>query len=95
MAESPLVKIARQGGGRLVDLAVGRMLPESSADPAIRPGLVKKLAGAAMVRLATRSVPGAIVVTGGLIAKRLYDRRHARKAAASGAGSADKAPDKR
>jgi len=29
------------------------------------------------VRVATRSVPGAIVVGGALIAKRLYDRRHA------------------
>jgi len=38
-----------------------------------------KLAGAALLRIATRSVPGAIVITGGLVAKLLHDRRQARK----------------
>jgi hypothetical protein len=32
-------------------------------------------------RLATRSVPGALLVSGGLIAKTLYDRSHSRRAA--------------
>ncbi len=37
--------------------------------------LTQTLAGAALTRLATRSVPGAILVGGGLLAKTLYDRR--------------------
>ena len=45
------------------------------------------------MRVATRSVPGAIVVTSGLLAKKLYDRRKARKgkAAATGQNTAPKA----
>ena len=36
------------------------------------------------LRVATKSVPGAIVVGSGLIAKKLYDRRKAAKTAKSG-----------
>jgi len=43
--------------------------------------LTGKLAGAALVRIGTRSVPGAILVGGGLLAKTLHDRRKARRAA--------------
>jgi hypothetical protein len=83
-----LARIARRGGGRLLNLAVERFLPEdapptapSRPDHSAKPGksLLGPLAGAAMVRLATRSVPGAIVVGGGMLAKRLYDRRRARR----------------
>ena len=47
-------------------------------------GFGKRFAAAALVRLATRSVPGALAVGGGLIAKALFDRRrkHPRDAAA-------------
>jgi hypothetical protein len=61
-----LSRIARQGSGKLVDTVLGK-------------GLTGKIAGAALTRLATRSVPGAIVVGGGILAKLLYDRRKARK----------------
>jgi len=80
MGDSLLARIARKGGGRLLDEAVGRI---NAASPAGKPGLAGKIAGAALVRIATRSVPGAILVTGGLIAKTLHDRRKARQQAES------------
>ncbi|CAM4012981.1 DUF4235 domain-containing protein [Novosphingobium lubricantis] len=46
--------------------------------------MMQTLVGTALARTATRSVPGAIVIGGGLVAKTLYDRRRARKAAAQG-----------
>ena len=41
--------------------------------------LATKLAMAAATRIATRSVPGAIMVGGALLAKTLYDRKRAKK----------------
>jgi hypothetical protein len=67
-------KLARQNGGKLLDMAVAKLLPDDGGKPSI----ARKLAGAAVLRVATRSVPGAIIVTGGLIAKTLYDRRRAK-----------------
>lgn len=66
MDKQLLSRIAKSGGGRLVDLALGK-------------GIGGKIAGAALTRIATKSVPGAIVVGGGILAKFLYDRRKARK----------------
>jgi hypothetical protein len=42
------------------------------------PGPLGAICGAALMRIATRSVPGAIIVGGGLVAKTLHDRRKAR-----------------
>ncbi|OYX61786.1 MAG: hypothetical protein B7Y88_15050 [Sphingomonadales bacterium 32-64-17] len=50
-------------------------------------GLVSTIAIAAVTRLATRSVPGALVVGGGLVAKALYDRRKRVRAAEEQAAS--------
>ncbi|MFN3424278.1 MAG: hypothetical protein ACK40C_06195 [Novosphingobium meiothermophilum] len=51
-------------------------------------GIVHTLVGKALVGVATRSVPGAIVVGGGLLAKTLYDRRRKKqKLHLPGAGS--------
>jgi hypothetical protein len=74
--QSLLAKIARIGGNRLLNQAVDRI---DSATPTAKPSLTGTLAGAALVRIASRSVPGAIVVTGGLIAKTLHDRRKAKR----------------
>ena len=46
--------------------------------------MMQTLVGAGIARLATRSVPGAIVVGGGLLAKTLYDRKRSRKAEVAG-----------
>lgn len=47
-------------------------------------GFFESLAGAALARAATTSVPGAILVGGGLLAKVLHDRRKGRQAAIEG-----------
>jgi hypothetical protein len=78
MIRNLLGRIVRQNGGRLLDGAVERIVPAGSS---AKPGLAGKIAGAALIRIATRSVPGAIVVTGGLIAKAVHDRRKAKRSA--------------
>jgi hypothetical protein len=70
-----LARLIRKGGGKLLDLATD----QAPADDSEKPSLKGKFVGAALARVATRSVPGAIVVGAGVIAKALYDRRHARK----------------
>jgi hypothetical protein len=47
--------------------------------------LGRNLVGTMLVRVATRSVPGALIVGGGLLAKTLYDRKRSRAAAQQGA----------
>jgi hypothetical protein len=80
MADNRLIaQIARQNGGKLLNAAIDTLLPVDAAK-AGRKGLLGGIAGAVAVRVATRSVPGAIVVGGAVIAKRLYDRRHAKGA---------------
>ncbi len=74
-----LAEIARKGGGKLLNSAVGKALPGDAAAKPGRKTLLGGIAGALAVRVATRSVPGAIVVGGGILAKTLYDRRRARK----------------
>jgi hypothetical protein len=76
MASSILAKIARQHGGKLLDGAIGKALPDAGG----KGSLLSGIAGMALVRIATRSVPGAIVVGGGLLAKTLYDRRREKRA---------------
>ena len=43
--------------------------------------MFQTLIGTAVARIATRSVPGAIMVGGGLLAKTLYDRRQDKRSA--------------
>lgn len=82
-----LADIALRGGGRLLRHAVERTLlgtKYSSAkarDIVAGRGMVQTLVGTAVARIATRSVPGAIIVGGGLLAKTLYDRGRDRAAA--------------
>ena len=82
MVSRLLASIVRQGGGKLLDLGLGRMFPPAAgraktAEP--KRSLTKAAAGAALTRIATRSVPGAIVVGGAMLAKTLYNRRRARR----------------
>jgi hypothetical protein len=73
----------------------GRALPARGAGGLIKaPSLTGSLVGTAIARVATRSVPGAIVVGGGLVAKALYDRRKARHARAAAKASAKRLPPK-
>jgi hypothetical protein len=80
-----LADIVRQGGGKLLNAAVDTLLPANAEAPAAKKKtLLRGLAGAAAVRVATRSVPGAIVVGGAMLAKRLFDKRHAKDAGKTG-----------
>lgn len=74
-----LARLARQNGGRLLNTAIDRVLPNTASEKKAKRSIVAGVVGAVAMRVATRSVPGAIVVTSGLLAKKLYDRRKARK----------------
>jgi len=90
-AEKILATIARKGGGRLLNLAIARTLPESAPVKGQRKTMLGGIAGAIATRVALRSVPGAIVVGGAALAKTLHDRRKARQqlGRASGKDAAD------
>ncbi|MBU6269065.1 MAG: hypothetical protein KGN34_16075 [Sphingomonadales bacterium] len=76
-----ITKIARKGGNRLLDSTVSQLLPDEPG----KFSLTGKLVGAALVRIASRSVPGAILVSGGLLARAVHrQRKAARDAAAAG-----------
>lgn len=89
-----IADLALRGGGRLLRHAVERTLLGTKYTKAQARDLVKgrsmaqTLVGTAITRIAMRSVPGALVVGGGLLAKTLYDRRKG-KAAARAEGQAD------
>ncbi|MEZ5735290.1 MAG: hypothetical protein R3E09_05700 [Novosphingobium sp.] len=82
-----LADILLRGGNRLLRRGVERSLLTAKYSPGQAEKLMKNrtllgtLASTALARVATRSVPGAIVVGGGLLAKTLYDRRKARESA--------------
>ena len=67
--------LVRKGGGKLIDSAITRLLPDKDEPKARGANILRGVAG-------TRSVPGAIVVASGALAKKLYDRRRARRAVA-------------
>ena len=79
-----LADIAIRGGGRLLRHAVERTLlgvkyPDQKARDIVKGrSMVQTLIGTAAARMATRSLPGALLVGGGLLAKTLYDRSKGR-----------------
>ena len=81
-----LARLVRHGGGRLLHRAIDRALPAAPSQEKVKRNLLAGIAGAVAMRVATRSVPGAIIVTSGIVAKKLFERRKARrdKAAATG-----------
>lgn len=85
-----LADIALRGGSMLVRRGVergllGRKYDSKKAKAILKGrGLGETLLHTVIARVATRSVPGAIVVGGGLLAKTLYDRRRANQAKAEG-----------
>ena len=82
--------LAMRASQRLIKHAVDRLTQNDEPEPADegkrkrRRGhpLAGRLIVAAAVRVATRSVPGAILVSGGLLAKTLHDRRRRARAKA-------------
>lgn len=85
-----LADIALRTGGALLRRGVekglmGAKMGSKKAGRVIQGrSMMQTLVGTAIARVATRSVPGAIVVGGGLLAKTLYDRRRSRTAEAVG-----------
>lgn len=77
MTDPLLARIVRQNGQTLLDKAVDTLVTHEKADGQHRLSLPRKIAGAALMKVATRSVPGAIVVGGFLLAKHLHDRKKA------------------
>lgn len=79
-----LADIAIRGGGRLLRHTVERTLlgakysPGKARDIVSGRSMLHTLIGTAVARVATRSVPGALLVGGGLLAKTLYDRSKGR-----------------
>lgn len=76
-----LADIALRGGGQLLRHAVERTLLGAKYSPDKARNIIKgrsmtqTLIGTALARIATRSVPGAIIIGGGMLAKTLYDRQ--------------------
>jgi hypothetical protein len=95
-----LADIAIRGGGRLLRHTVERTLlgvkypPDKARDIIKGRNMMQTLLGTAAARMATRSVPGALIVGGGLLAKTLYDRsRNRAKAKAEGEAALEKQAD--
>lgn len=92
-----IADVALRGGGRLLRHVVERTLlgvkypPDKARDIVKGRSMAQTLVGTAVARVATRSVPGALLVGGGLIAKALYDRSQKRsKAETEGDSAVDK-----
>jgi len=92
-----LADIALRGGGALLRRAVETGLLGATAVGKRKAKQVVKgrslgqsLVGTMIARVATRSVPGALIVGGGLLAKTLFDRKRARAAAVAGEEKFDK-----
>jgi hypothetical protein len=73
--------IALRGGGRLLRNLVEKGLlgvkypPDKAGKLVSGRSMAGTLIATAMARVATRSVPGALLIGGGLLAKTLYDRK--------------------
>jgi hypothetical protein len=85
-----IADLVLRGGGRLLRNLIERNVlktkyPSDTAKSIVSGrGMAQTLISTAIARVATRSVPGAILVGGGLLAKTLYDRRKGAEAKAQG-----------
>ena len=75
-----IMDIAMRGASMVAGRAIQRVLlgarydPDKAADIVKGRSLVQSMAATGAARMATRSVPGLLLVTGGLLAKTLVDR---------------------
>lgn len=90
-----IATFARQGGIKLLDVAISRLLmqqPKPSAKGESTPppsSPAKKATKATLGSVARRSVPAAIIIGGAVLAKALYDRRKAQQAAEAAENGGD------
>lgn len=95
-----IADVALRGGGRLLRHVVERTLlgvkypPDKAKNIVKGKSMTQTLLGTAVARIATRSVPGALLVGGGLLAKTLYDHGRKRKAEAEGEQAIEDQADK-
>lgn len=95
-----LADVLLRAGGQLLRHSVetgvlGRQFGKGKAKKIVKGrSMTQTLLGTAIARIATRSVPGAIIVGGGLLAKTLYDRRRAAEAAKEGKEAVDRQADR-
>ena len=75
--------LARRQGGRFLGRSMDRYLPIEPVSLAKPSTIVGGIATAIAVRIATSSVPGALLVGGGLLAKALIEKGRAQRDAAS------------
>ncbi len=84
VADIILADIAMHAGETILRRGVERALPGNgpvkNIAGGIGSGIAARLIKLAALRIATRSVPGAIAVSGAMLAKSLYDRRRAKAA---------------
>ncbi|WP_114521690.1 hypothetical protein [Altererythrobacter sp. ZODW24] len=79
--------VLMRGSERIMRSALGRGLQRAKLDQQTlkdagkKPGLLSKAVSFGAVRIATKSVPGAVLVGGGLIARTLVRRRRAKRKA--------------
>ncbi len=83
MRKRLISKLIRGSGNRLLEEAMGRYMPDADG----KATLGSRLTSFVLLRVAMGSVPGAIVVGGGLIAKALHDQNKARKTMATEAAT--------
>ncbi len=75
-----ITDLALRGGGQLLRHAVERVVlgakysPQKAANIVKGRSMAQTLVSTAIARVAMRSVPGAIIIGGALLAKTLYDR---------------------
>ncbi|MFC0588891.1 hypothetical protein ACFFF7_05640 [Novosphingobium aquiterrae] len=101
MTNLVLADIVLRGGGQLLRHAVERSLLQTRYSKGKAKAIVKgrsigqTVVGTVLARVATRSIPGALVIGGGLLAKTLFDRRRGKAAArAEGKAAVDKQAEK-
>ena len=85
-----LTDLVLRGGGQIMRHAVERTIlgtryPKEKAKNIVKGrSMVQTIVGTALARIATRSVPGAILIGGGMLAKTLYDRNRGKSARKQG-----------
>ncbi len=84
VAKKIFSRIAQKHSGELIDKAIGTLVPDSKHGPE-KTTFKGRIAGALLLRFATRSVPGAILVGGALLAKLAHDHLKTKREAAAAA----------
>ena len=86
-----LTGLHKKHGRKVFSKAIDTLLPPKGG---AKPTIADKVAKFVLLRLATKSLPGAIMVGGGLLAKHLHGKHQERKAKAASSAVVDVTPRK-